>query len=86
MKTRCAVYQYYKNDRPIGYCNLDLSDLDRLSISYSTYRRLARLCSDGVSFYIVAPIGFDCYCYIGNPSYVGHLFVRVFPVDMRGDL
>ena len=79
MKTKCAVYQYYKNDRPIGYCCLDLSNLDNLMISYSTYRRLARLCSDGVSFYIVAPVYREYVCLVEVPNSIAFLTVRVLP-------
>lgn len=79
MKTRCAVYQYYKNDRPIGYCNLDLSDLDNLTISYSTYRRLCRLCDINFSFYIVAPIDREHVCLVEEPGSIAYCIVRVLP-------
>lgn len=83
MKTKCAVYEYYTNGGPIGYCNLDLSDLDHLTISYSTYRRLCRLCSDDVSFYIVAPIDRDCFCIVNGSDSFGYPCIRVFPNVVR---
>lgn len=79
MKTKCSVYQYYKNDRPIGYCFLDLHDVTRMTISYSTYRRLSRLCQPGVTFYIVAPVCDEYICEVEGSEFVGHRYIYVKP-------
>ena len=63
MKTKCAVYDCYKKSEPIGYCVIDLGNP---VISYSTYRRLMRLCIPGSYFFISAPVNNETYCNVSG--------------------
>lgn len=76
MKIKCAVYDCYKKSEPIGHCFIDLGNP---VITYSTYRRLMRLCIPGSNFFISAPINNEKHCHVGGFDYGSEPIVLIRP-------